>query len=406
MKLISVIVPTYNLAAYVFQCVSSITQQTYPNLEIIVVDDGSSDSTIELCEFFRKTDARIKIVRKPNGGLVSARKAGVGIATGDYVFYVDGDDWIDPDCIRAYYDLAVAHDADVVIGDYKREFLGDFVTVRNNLEPGLYDRAAITQRIFPKMVSQPPFFQHGLRTYSWGKLYRRSLIQDLQDKVPDNIVIAEDACLLYPAMLRAERVYVSDLTSCNYRQRPNSILKSPESTQSELSRISLAFNHLAQALGADFTEQLQAYFLAITLTRTGALLCDTQQYQRHQVFGEIPVGSKLAIYNSGSFGQQVYKHLKINPDFALVAWYDPDYPANQLLGMSVSDPAQMDANAFDLLLVPSFDPCIRIEVEALIAQAKLPAHQVRFLEMAQVDIVPHIVSLGFSPITFLSESPT
>ena len=102
MDLISVVVPIYNLDAYLYQCVRSIVEQTYKSLEIILVDDGSTDNALEICEFFRKSDERIRVIAKPNGGLVSARKAGLNTATGKYVFYVDGDDWINSDCIAEY----------------------------------------------------------------------------------------------------------------------------------------------------------------------------------------------------------------------------------------------------------------------------------------------------------------
>ena len=92
--LISVIVPIYRIDRYVGLCIESLINQTYKNLEIILVDDGSPDRCPEICDLYAKKDSRIKVIHKENGGLVSARKAGIMTATGKYVGYVDGDDWV------------------------------------------------------------------------------------------------------------------------------------------------------------------------------------------------------------------------------------------------------------------------------------------------------------------------
>lgn len=406
MDLISVIVPIYNLDAYLYQCVASIVAQTYKHLEIILVDDGSTDNALEICEFFRKSDARVQFINKPNGGLVSARKAGLNASNGQYVFYVDGDDWIDPDCIERYYALACKHHVDLVIADYKREFLGNLVVMRNAIPPGFYDRLAIERDILPRMIYNGEFFNHSVRTYSWGKLYKRSLIAELQNAVPNQIMVAEDAALVYPAVYQAASLYVSDLTHCFYRQRPNSILKSTSFDQNENKRIATAFSYMAKALNAQqtdfgFTEQLRAYFSAITMIRNGAFVDRADLYARYQFFGQLPVGSRLALYNSGSFGQHVYKHLEKNPDFNLVAWFDEDFRENQLLGMPVSAPAALGADSFDFLIVPSFDDKVYAHVQALCAAAKVPENKILPIRFDTHHFSDLIESLGFDPTTFL-----
>ena len=95
--MVSVIVPVYNISGYLERCLQSILSQTYVDLEIILVDDGSEDSSGQICDQYAEIDNRIRVIHKKNGGLVSARKAGVSAASGDYVVWVDGDDWIEPD---------------------------------------------------------------------------------------------------------------------------------------------------------------------------------------------------------------------------------------------------------------------------------------------------------------------
>jgi glycosyltransferase involved in cell wall biosynthesis len=405
MDLISVIVPIYNLDAYLYQCVNSIVQQSYKSLEIILVDDGSTDNALEICEFFRKSDSRVRVIAKRNGGLVSARKAGLKVATGKYVFYVDGDDWINTDCIAEYYRLAIEHDTDIVVGDYKREFLGNFSTIRNSITPGFYNRLRIETEILPNMISHGTFFNHGLKTYSWGKLYKTSAIQDLQNQVPDEIMIAEDAALIYPAIFNSSAIYISDIALCNYRQRPNSILKSTNFDSQEVSRIATAFQYLAISLNSQsssygFQQQLQAYFAAIVTIRNGGFLGSADLYDRFQIFGEIPPGSRLALYNSGSFGQHVYKHLQHNEIFTLVGWFDMDYKENNILNMPVSSPLDLHEYSFDFLIAPSFDPELHAEVYDLFSAQDLDRSKIRTVSL-DIASLAHFISLtGYDPITF------
>lgn len=406
MDLVSVIIPIYNLDAYLFQCISSIVQQTYKNLEIILVDDGSTDNAVEICEFFRKSDPRIRVIAKPNGGLVSARKAGLNASSGNYIYYVDGDDWIDPDCIEQYYRVAKKNGAEIVIGDYSREFLGNFVVMRNALKLGFYDRQAIEQHILPTMIYDGNFFNHGLKTYSWGKLYARESVAQLQNNVPNDVMVAEDAALVYPAIYKSGSVALTNIVGCNYRQRPNSMLKPTNFDPMELKRIASAFAYMSsvfggRAAGYGLLNQLQAYFAATTIIRFGGFLHDETIYSRYNLFGSLPRGSRLALYNSGSFGQHVYRSLKASSCYQLVGWFDKDFEESRLLKMPVNNPEDMDVCEFDYLVVPAFDSQVHSEVSSLFDRLKLPKSKIRPVHFDMKNVVVFIESLGFDATAFL-----
>ena len=405
MDLISIVVPIHNVGAYLYQCVHSIVGQSYRNLEIILVNDGSTDSSVEICEYFRKADARIRVITQSNGGLVFARKIGLNSAKGKYVFYVDGDDWIESDCLSNYYDLAVQHDADIVIGDYNREFLGNFLTLRNSISPGIYGRERIEKNILPAMISQEPFFNHGLKTYSWGKLYLRSLIMGLQDEVPNNIVVGEDAALVYPAIARSSTLVISEMALYNYRQRPNSILKSTHFNPEEFERIAATFRYLTKALDSQHSphgleQQLKAYFVAIVTLRAGGFLSSKVLYDKFSVFGPLPQGARLAVYDSGSFGQHVFKQLQKSDSFVSAGWYDKDYRESQMLRMSVNDPEALAYACFDYLLIPSFDSALLAEVSILFKKLSLDLNKIRTVDVAPECFDFFIKTLGYEPRTF------
>lgn len=119
---ISIIVPVYNMEQYLERCVNSIRCQTYKKLEIILVDDGSTDASSSMCDLYAMQDSRIKVVHKKNGGLSDARNAGLAIATGAYIGYVDSDDWIEPQMYERMYKACVNHNAQVAICRYARVY--------------------------------------------------------------------------------------------------------------------------------------------------------------------------------------------------------------------------------------------------------------------------------------------
>lgn len=124
---ISIIVPVYNIEKYIVRCIESILNQTYSNLEIILVDDGSTDSSGGICDEYAKKDDRIVVIHKVNGGLSDARNAGLKVVTGDYIGYVDGDDWIDSTMYEDMLSVMEAKDIKLSICRYKKVFTGETI---------------------------------------------------------------------------------------------------------------------------------------------------------------------------------------------------------------------------------------------------------------------------------------
>ena len=403
--LVSVIVPIYNVGTYIFQCINSLVKQTYTNLEIILVIDGSRDQSLEICESFRKNDSRVSIISKPNGGLVSARKTGLEASKGQYVFYLDGDDWLDIECIEQYYIHAIRYHTDIVLGNYKREFLGSSVIIKNETPSGFYDRERMALEIYPKMIYTGNFFQHGIRTYSWGKLYKRDVIEKLQLDIPNEIVVGEDAALTYPALYASNRIYMMNYAGCNYRQRSNSILKTVSFDYSgEVYKLSLILSYLSKKLDmndtkSNFIYQLRAYFISMVIIRTGAFFGNQSLFEQFSPFGHIELGSKICLYNSGSFGQHVLKNLKSNDNFKFIGWFDEDYSESNILGMPVIDPNFILDYEFDYLLIASVDSNVTQFVKAYFEKLGVNSVKIRMISVNN-KLENYITDLGFDANTF------
>ena len=144
--MISVILPIYNVEAYLPQSVESVLNQTYKDLEIILVDDGSKDCSGSLCDEYAKKDARIKVIHKPNGGLSDARNVGTEAATGDWIFYLDSDDWMELNTLETLLDFADKNYCDVVQGGLYYAYL-DHLLKRVEEEPTLLNREAAMKQL-------------------------------------------------------------------------------------------------------------------------------------------------------------------------------------------------------------------------------------------------------------------
>lgn len=209
---LSIIVACYNIEKYIKECVDSILAQTFTDFELILVDDGSTDNCGKICDEYQKNDSRIKVIHKANGGLVSARKAGLMQAQGKYACYVDGDDFILPQMYEKLCGHAKETGAEVVICDFfcVQETSGNDTTVQNvtnRFERGFYDRKTLEDKVYPFMLCDKIYFRPGFRAAVWAKIYQRELLLSEQMMVDDTIRMGEDTAVFFPALLQAKSMY-------------------------------------------------------------------------------------------------------------------------------------------------------------------------------------------------------
>lgn len=188
MPKVSIIVPVYNAEKYLEECAGSILNQTIKDIELILVDDGSTDSSPALCDSIAARDSRVKVIHKPNGRASSARNAGIRAATGEFVAFVDSDDWISPEM----YETMLAQNADVCLCDFVR-FQGDreYPNTHNNVKPGFYDRTRMVRDIFPHLVMDG--VEYPITISNCVMLIRRSILAENQLFYREDIHISEDA---------------------------------------------------------------------------------------------------------------------------------------------------------------------------------------------------------------------
>ena len=219
--LFSIIVPVYNVEKYLNKCVDSILCQTCADFELILVDDGSSDNSPIICDEYTKKDNRVKVIHKENGGQTSARNAGLEIALGEYVVFIDSDDWVSENYLELFEKAIKEHGVDVVCCGMVKVSEEEQQAVPLNFRYGYYDRKAMENEIFPCLIYSKE--NKLIPTALWGKVYKKELVVKFINQVDHRIKIGEDAAIVKPAVYNANGVYIYEDCGYYYRTNPNSV---------------------------------------------------------------------------------------------------------------------------------------------------------------------------------------
>ena len=237
-NLISVIIPAYNAEQYIERCLESVVKQTYKNLEIIVVDDGSTDNTGDICEQYAKRDKRILVIHQQNKGLTRSRKVGITLSKGEYIGFVDSDDWIDEDMYEYLYQNMLKFDAQVVTSGRYLEFNGRSTKIPDSVKPGIYH--PLNNKYFcQNMIYDEDDILWGITPNFWNKLFKKQHLIGFQQNVDDNITYGEDDACVYPCMAFAETVCVTEKCFYHYWRHEDSM--SASSDDNYFTRINLLY---------------------------------------------------------------------------------------------------------------------------------------------------------------------
>ena len=217
-ELISIIVPIFNVENYLRECLDSIHHQTYENFECLLIDDGSPDNSAEICREYVARDSRFRYFEKENGGVSSARNLGMKYAIGDYITFVDPDDWLDSDYLEILYLKMIEYDVDVAIATYTIYSVNEACWYLHVLDKDYYERVYTGDELLAVL----PYRENFDSTFvvSWGKLFKRSLLHSLVFN--EQRVMGEDLEFNFKVFLRLNKCLYIHKPLYNFRQHNSS----------------------------------------------------------------------------------------------------------------------------------------------------------------------------------------
>lgn len=215
--IVSIVVPVYNVENYLKKCVDSLRKQTYTNLEIILVNDGSPDNSPAMCDAYSKEDPRIRVIHKENGGLSDARNVGIEASTGDYLMFLDSDDYVEKNLVEKALETIMDNNTDLVIWGYYADYLNEEQALIKSIKfEGV--NGTYTSEDFNEIEASNELI--GLLGYAWNKLYKTELIKKNNTKFPKNISLVEDIIFNSKVLVNAKSINFIGDCLVHYMQRP------------------------------------------------------------------------------------------------------------------------------------------------------------------------------------------
>ena len=268
------IVPIYNVENYLRRCVDSILGQSYPDFELLLVDDGSPDGSPQICDEYASRDSRVKVIHKKNGGLISARNEGIRAAKGDYICIVDGDDWALQNMLQFIHDTVEqsSDSLDMVLFAAHNVYEDHMEETLNLVPEGYYDRKRLEKEVFPYLLTDTrKGLQVGvIQAHTWDKAFRRELLLEHYTR-EERIRVFTDVPMTYECLLYSDHVYICNepLYMYNKTNEDSIRAKSRENLLTKSFRYLIEYmrEHMG-GLGPVIDRQLNQY-AAMLIIRTG-----------------------------------------------------------------------------------------------------------------------------------------
>lgn len=323
---ISVIVPIYNAEKYLDRCLSSIIGQTYKNLEIICVDDGSTDNSLAICNKYSLLDNRIKVIHKSNGGVTSARKAGMKIASGEWVGFVDSDDWLELYAYERMIKKGKNEDVTLICGNFRRNYENHSIDYISKFNEGKYELSEDNSYFISNFIFNKEIFEFGIYPSLWNKLFRKKNVEIILNELDEDIIFQEDAAIVYSYILKHKKIYVINDIVYNYnRYNSNSCMHC--FNNEKYNSIIKAHSFIKQLETNENKEYIDKQLLWLKLYYTLLYLPEKMENKENKkilcYLGDINKDDNIVLYGAGIMGQRYYDYLS-NIGVNISLWVDKE----------------------------------------------------------------------------------
>lgn len=359
---LSVVIPVYNAEGYLERCINSIIEQTYKNWELILVDDGSADGSLDICKRYREADERIRVIHQENQGQNAARKVGLAATCGKWVSFIDSDDWIETDMYEHMLQIAGMYECDLITSGMFMDSAKQKKSTKrlDALEVGLYTNPE--KDIFPVMLYDFRKQRAAIDGHLVNKLFRTEKMKVVLEKIDERMIVAEDSLALYMYCLLCKSIYVSH--DCFYHYDMKEGTASNTKSEKLLHNTYVVYQNFMKVFKEYpnpyiLIRQLKAFILYLE-SRNLKLLYDIDlnaQGDWKFGFAENVYDYRTVIYGAGSCGQALYhQFVSRGKENNIVAWVDRDgdKKSEECL-YQIEYPAVLDTLSFDYVIIGVLD---------------------------------------------------
>ena len=383
-RIVSIVVPVFNAQKYIKECIESIINQTYKDIQVIIVDDGSTDNSLKICEELKKKDNRIHIIEQHNSGTASARKNGISHATGDYITFVDSDDYIDSDYIqtlvsyvqeRQLVTSGLLYSKSVILDGIKE---GEYIV--NEHSP-----------IIKNMISLDDNTTRGILSNMCGKLFDTHIAKEVICDIDTDIYYGEDGEFVYKYILRCDMIYVTDYCGYNYRVNSQSVVHSNHED------FLINVNKLYISLKESFNKSIYADKLIPQLERWIAMHIriagDIIGFENRNLFIKyiIPckrliAGKNIVVYGAGKVGTDYVRQIKKEDLCEKLIWVDKDYISkNECINIKIESPEILKKEKFDFVLIAIYNEKIATEIKKNLLNNKIQVDKIIYQKPINIE---------------------
>ena len=356
--LISIIVPVYNTEKYLENCIKTLVAQTVEEMEIILVDDGSKDNSLEICRKYEAIDKRVRVIHQENAGANAARKRGLTEARGIYVGFVDSDDWVESEMFEKLLLHSQNCEADIVAGGLIIHWpTGDQISC-DTIKPGVYEGEKLDE-VYMRMLCNEWYYEFGILPNLCGKLMRKEILSKIFYDIDEKITYGEDAAVVYPFCLLSEKIV--SVQEAYYHYNINDASATFNTDHRQFDSLYRLYQHLNrwfkdEKLSHLLDKQLKFYVTMLGLRAFKEVyevdftsLADywMPDYLMHF---ERMKGKKVVLYGAGTVGQNFHEQMK-KKQFLPVVWVDNNWQMHEGSGRGVRAPQEILGMEYDLVLI-------------------------------------------------------
>lgn len=386
-NIISIIIPIYNAEKYLQRCIDSVLNQTYSKLEVILIDDGSTDDSRRIIESYVERDLRVHAIYKNNGGPNSARKAGIMQATGSYAMFVDADDYLDLEICEKFMNVCNEYAVDIVGCGLKRLNIDGTVSEYKHVQVGKMDAKEVALNIINTNKFFEVDFIIGLVSY----FFNIKIIKNILYRFDERIDISEDVICMFLALWDSNAVYLLDeplyINVSNQESISHEHTKSCYKSQQALYYYGLAELHKRSVPSKMYINLEQV------IIRDLLILGYTEAFGHLDYlfpFRGVLKKSKLVVYGAGDFGIEIVKYINQTGNYELIRWVDKNQRTIHFWDYPIQSPTSLVECKYDYVIVAVTKPSIAKQIVQALLELNIEQEKIKTIhsELISYDVLP------------------